>query len=311
MFSNMPLVQAKATTGFTILLFNFILSKKTSYMQKIGIHYGIVFCFIVFLFGLSSCATYRNTTNIVYQSVHSVHQQPTEKTPIPETANIVVAYYLQTDGRLSVGIANQTDSIMIIDKTKSYFINNGQSVPYYDPTVKTSSTTDIFSSTSGATVNLGSIARAVGIGGRVGTALSGINVGKSGTTGTSTTNTTYQIDQPQLTIGPRGSSSLPHRYKVQGIGSVNVTKLGLTKKNSPKTFTVCISYSIDGGKTFQLLKSEFYVSCEYNGKVASRETVNDAIRSLLIAKPDATAEDWWWFTCPYLHTGSLYLFDYQ
>lgn len=293
-------------------------------MQKFKNCCGIVFGLLGVVLGTNSCAYYRNTTEVMYQSVHSVHKQPTEKEPIPETANIVVAYYLQTNGKLSVGVANQTDSIMIIDKTKSYFINNGQSISYYDPTVKTTSTTDLSSSTRGASVNLGGIANALGVGGIVGTALSAINVGGSGTSGSSTTNTTYEVDQPQLTIGPRGSSSLSHVYRVKGIGisdgeyywsrpeiNVSSTQFGLTKKTSPKTFSVCISYSIDGGKTFQLLKSEFYVSAEYIGKVASRETVNDAIRDLLIAKPDATAENWWWFKSPDFHTGSLYLYDYQ
>ncbi|MCQ2333875.1 MAG: hypothetical protein MJZ88_04590 [Paludibacteraceae bacterium] len=280
-------------------------------MQKFKNCCGIVFGLLGVVLGTNSCAYYRNTTEVMYQSVHSVHKQPTEKEPIPETANIVVAYYLQTNGKLSVGVANQTDSIMIIDKTKSYFINNGQSVSYYDPTVKTTSTTDLSSSTRGASVNLGGIARAVGLGGAVGTALSAINVGGSGTSGSSTTNTTYSVEQTQLTIAPRGSAALPHVYKMNGVGSVSGTQTGLTKKTSPKKYAVCISYSIDGGKTFQLMKSEFYVSAEYIGKVASRETVNDAIRNLLIAKPDATAENWWWFTSPDLHTGSLYLYDYQ
>lgn len=313
-------VPCKATDIMYCLIL--LLCKMKSFTQKFKNCIWIVLGLLCVVMVNTSCASYRNTTEIVYQSVHSVHQQPTEKEPIPETANIVVAYYLQTNGELSVGVANQTDSIMIIDKTKSYFINNGQSISYYDPTVKTTSTTDISSSTRGASVNLGGLARAIGIGGIAGTALSAINVGGSGTTGSSTTNTTYEVDQPQLTIGPKGSSSLSHIYKVKGVGinrsnrwrqeiNVSSTQFGLTKQTSPKSFAVCISYSVDGGKTFQLLKSEFYVSAEYIGKVTSRETVNDAIRDLLIAKPDATAENWWWFTSPDLHTGSLYLYDYQ
>lgn len=54
---------------------------------------------------------------------------------------------------------------MTIDQTKSFFVDsNGKSYSYYDPTVRTSTVTDITSSASGVSVNLGSIAQGLGIG---------------------------------------------------------------------------------------------------------------------------------------------------
>ena len=99
-------------------------------------------------------------------------------------AKIAIAYNISKDGELTAIVYNRTSEIMTIDQTKSFFVNSdGKSISYYDPTVRTTSTTNIDSHTKGATINLGSVAGALGIGGPIGQIAGGINLGGSGTSG--------------------------------------------------------------------------------------------------------------------------------
>lgn len=100
-------------------------------------------------------------------------------------------------------IKNKTDKPIYIDLGKSYFISNGGSETYYIPTSTTSSN----SSSTGASVNLGAITGALGIGGIAGTLAGGVNVGGGNTTGT--TNTVYS--QRIVSIPPMGEISMPHK----------------------------------------------------------------------------------------------------
>ena len=115
----------------------------------------------------ASCGSSKLSTNSVgYQSVRTTHAQPSQTSPIPDDAKIAVAYSIGGDGALTAIVYNRTSEIMTIDQTKSFFVNSdGTSVSYYDPTVRTTSVTDMSSVTKGGSVNLGSITGALGIGG--------------------------------------------------------------------------------------------------------------------------------------------------
>lgn len=261
-------------------------------------------CLLIMICGsvlLASCGTAGKltTTSVVYQSVKTRHAQPTEEfLNNSEEIKIVVGYYISSEGQLVPIVYNRTSEIMIIDQTMSFFVNSdGLSTSFYDPTVRTTSTTDVSSSTSGASVNLGSIAGALGIGGTLGQLANGINVGGAGTSGTATTNTTYKADLPKLSIGPHGNCTMKV-FSVKGIGKGELGDMAysvpeIQESDSYCSFRVCISYSIDGGQTFEKLTTNFYADSRIVVPVERRGRTNDALRKIFTIKPNALYEPWW------------------
>lgn len=241
------------------------------------------------------------TTSVVYQSVKTRHAQPTKVSPIPDDARIAVAYQISDMGKLTAVVYNRTSEIMVIDQTMSFFVNSdGSSTSYYDPTIRTTSTTNASSATSGASVNLGAVTSVlgIGIGGALGQLASGINMGGSGTSGEAVTTTTYVADQPRVSIGPHGSGAMSKVFEVNGLSvsslrnaqySVPVMK----ESDSYCRFSVCISYSFDGGQTFDQLTTNFYADSRVSVPVERSGRVNDSLRNLFTIKPDALYEPWW------------------
>lgn len=246
---------------------------------------------------LASCASGTlTTTSVSYQSIRTTFRQPTE---IPDDAEILVIYGFSGNGGVVPVVYNKTSEIMVIDQTMSFFVNtDGQSTSYYDPTVRTETTTDLSSSTKGASVNLGAIGGALGIGGTLGSLLNGVNVGGSGTSGTSISNTTYFADQPRISLAPRSKGAMSKTFRATGVGTGSWTNsstmnTAMTTISAGKKFSVCISYSLDGGNTFKKIVTDFYVNSEINVPVLQKGMVNDALRRVYIAKPDALTEPCW------------------
>ncbi len=252
---------------------------------------------------LSSCGGPKLvTTGVGYQSIRTHHAQPTPSNPIPNNAEIAVAYALSKDGNLTAVVYNRTSEIMIIDQTMSFFVNSdGQSTSYYDPTIRTTSVTNSSSTTKGGSVNLGAVAGALGIGGTMGQLASGINLGGAGTTGSSTTSSTYIADQPRVALAPHSNGAMSKVYKVKAIDPLTVDngpvmQPQLSAQMSPYRFSVCISYSLDNGATFKKLVTEFYASAMIALPVAKGKNgyqVNETLRQIYAAKPDALSEPWW------------------
>lgn len=223
---------------------------------------------------------------------------------------------------LSVSVQNNTNKIMIIDKTKSFFIgNSGSSSSFYNPNVSSTTKTDISSETNGASVNMGAVAGSLGVRGPLGTLMSGINVGGAETTGHSESNTTYYADQPRLQLPPKAHHSIGVGF-IAGLGEkvpvTNSPVISLTEdpKQSPSRCRVHISYSLDGGNTFQSITTEFYVSSQIGIPVKSGRELNGAFQTLYKAKPDALFEPWWnlmvWSNIKDYYYSNDYLFiDYQ
>lgn len=258
--------------------------------------------FAIIVFGVTcSCNSLRlSTQSVIYQSIRTKYAQPTPSSPIPDDAKIAVAYTISQTGALTAIVYNRTSEIMTIDQTMSFFVNsNGQSTSYYDPTVRTTSTTDMSSVTKGASVNLGSIAGALGIGGVVGQIANGINVGGSGTSGQAITNATYVSDLPRVSLAPKSNGAMSKVFRVTGIGkgstpnTNSIIQPSLTNNTSDCKFSVCISYSFDEGKTFNKLITEFYTDSKIIIPVKKHGIVNDAIRDVLNSKPDAMYEPCW------------------
>lgn len=107
--------------------------------------------------------------------------------------------------KYAIIIKNKTSRVIYIDKAACFGTSStGKTKKYYDHTEYT--VTEGGNSGSGASVNLGSVADALGVGGAVGTLAGGVNVG--GDKGKfSATTTTYKNDRV-LTIPPQSSVAL-------------------------------------------------------------------------------------------------------
>ena len=252
---------------------------------------------------LSSCSTqYLNVTGVAYQSIRS-------KTPvasrydIPQDATIILSCQVGPNGTFDVLVQNNTDKIMTIDRTKSFFRNQtGNSLPYYDPTVRVQSQSTMVGGETGASVNLGNVAAAAGIGGALGTALGGVNVGGSKSNATTNTNTTYIVDQPQISIAPHGQASMGRTFMIEGVGLAFLSQAVTSSSNDvSNVFTptqtyaacnLCVSYSIDDGKNYETILTDIYANSLLVGKVKQTGRVNDALRYIYINKADCLREPW-------------------
>ena len=96
---------------------------------------GTFFLVLLIVGGLASCNTPLKVSGVAYQSLSGTRNI---KTPadIPQDAQIIVGCSVNKKGEVDVTVINNTDEIMIIDRTKSFFRNSaGTSLAYYDPTV--------------------------------------------------------------------------------------------------------------------------------------------------------------------------------
>lgn len=253
---------------------------------------------------LFSCSPhYLNVTGVAYQSMRS--QTPVlTLDDIPKDATIIVGCQIGQNGEFDVIVKNNTDQIMTIDRTKSFFRNqSGNSMVYYDPTVQVQTQSTTVGGERGASVNLGSLAAAANIGGALGTALSGVNVGGSRSSATTNTNSTYIVDQPQISIAPHGQASMGRTFIVAGVGSQFLDQAVLSATDdvnntfSPtKTYAacnLCISYSVDNGKTYETIITDVYANSLLVGKVKQTGKVNEALRTIYANKNDVFAEPWY------------------
>lgn len=137
-------------------------------------------------------------------------------------------WYLSTFG-LAVTLQNKSDKTIYVDLGTSYFILGGEAVPYYIP--QATSTTKGHG--TGASVNLGAIAGAAGIGGAVGTLASGINVGGGQSSSTSTTTYSQRI----ISIPPMSSKSLEVKSIEEDYAGENKNYGGTKKTAILKQYT--------------------------------------------------------------------------
>ena len=255
---------------------------------------------------LTSCYSMPLTTHAVtYQALRLEKQ----KNPAnADNAEIVVLLCPTLEGELDVIVKNQANTTMIIDQTLSTFINtDGRSTTYFDTTVRTVTNTETHSGSSGASVNLGSVAGALGIGGVVGGLLGGVNVGGGSSNGTGTAETTYFADTPRITIGPKGSGAMSKTFTVTGLKlektlSPSLLDIGRLRPvaaaspdESPLKFTVTIVYSVDNGASFKEITTTAYLSTQMIELVPDNRMINNSVRNICTAKPDALSEFWWRF----------------
>lgn len=101
---------------------------------------------------------------------------------------------------LEVTVKNKTKKTIYLDLGNTFFMRGDEASVYYVPTAISSTS----SSSTGASVNAGSVANALGIGGTVGKLANGVNVG--GGRSNATTNVTYS--QRVVAIPPMSSKVL-------------------------------------------------------------------------------------------------------
>lgn len=246
---------------------------------------------------LSSCSTSGTLTvpSVNYQAIRTDFAQPTS---IPDDAKIVVQYFFNDKGVMQPVVTNRTDEILIIDQTKSFVIMpSGTSVSYFDPTVRSNTTGSFESNTSGASFNLGAVAGALGIGGILGTLLGGTTIGSSNTVGNMSQQTVTIADQPLVNVGPRGSIAMSKAFAINCVGkneTAGDSYIDIAPQKAVKKFSVCVTYSVDEGKTFDKLVTNFYVSSFINEPVSNRK-VSQTFYKIYQQKPDALAEDLYMF----------------
>ena len=264
-------------------------------------HFFKVLLVTALFFAMESCSGNKLVVSSVgYRSVRTTFAQPTK---IPDDAKIALEYFIDSNGYLLAIVYNLTDEVMNIDQTRSFFINtNGQSISYYDPTVRTTTNGDFSSNTNTTTFNLGAISNIFGISGSLGSLLNGTTVGSGNTTGNYATNTVSVTDLPIVSIGPKGKTALSKQYEITGISETYLGKndintgsfLDVTKEQSPLKFSVCVTYTIGSETEPQKLVTDFYVNTKIiqpvnNGMVA------DAFRKIYDTKPDALVEPSYFF----------------
>lgn len=225
-------------------------------------------------------------------------------------ATIIAKYYIDAEGNVNVMIENGSDEMMTIDRTKSFFQNQGeQAQMYYDPQIITNTQSTTSSSSNGVGVNLGAVAGAVGIGGILGRALGGVNVGGSSTEAVTNSQTSYTIDQPKVSVPPHGSISMGRVFNINGIGytflkqAINSSQTDAGKIFDPKSSYascyICISYSTDGEKTFDMLNTTLYANSIMVSKIRQQGKVNEAVRRLYSQNPKLLYEPWYLMCAPF------------
>lgn len=121
------------------------------------------------------------------------------KTNIYEDDNVqLVGTY--AEGKIHIGVINKSSKIIYIDKANSFIYINGTPISLFTNAVHTTGTTN----SKGHSVNLGGIARGLGVGGSLATGLSAINVGG----GSSVQNTTTIYEQRILAVAPLATEIL-------------------------------------------------------------------------------------------------------
>ena len=104
------------------------------------------------------------------------------------------------DPAIKVRIQNKLYHIIFVDLGSSFFMRDGEALPYYIPTATSTS----HGSSSGVGINLGGVASALGIGGAAGTIASGTSVGGSHENSSST----VVYSQRVISIPPHSTKEL-------------------------------------------------------------------------------------------------------
>lgn len=118
------------------------------------------------------------------------------------------AYLGLEGGAYKVCLTNKTNYPLYVDLASCFKVEGGKGKTWYDDKVISTNS----GGQSGSSLNLGAVTSALGIGGIVGTLAGGIGVGKSNSSGVSTSESMQRI----LTIPPMSTVTLPGEKAVSG-----------------------------------------------------------------------------------------------
>lgn len=163
---------------------------------------------------------------------------------------------------IAIKIKNKTDNLIYINLEKSFFIDNNQAFSLYTP----SSTSVSTSTSSGFSVNAGSVANALGINGAIGTIADGVNLGK----GKGSEKTTIVHSQKIIMVPPYSSVMInplrvtPTSNNYSFGNANNLNRRGDTiiynTENSPIKWGFYVSYLFENNlEKLHAIKSEFYL----------------------------------------------------
>ncbi len=191
--------------------------------------------------------------------------------------------YAWTDRWISIELKNKTDKTIYVDLSSSFFKRGTEGFALYVPTA----TSNTKGNTTGASVNLGNVADAVGVGGVVGTIAGGVNVGGF----SSNSNTTVTYAQRVVAIPPMSTKQLakvlifpkgceayykkmcikkwtPYVKPAIKIESKRGEILSFDISNSPLNCGTFITYSFDDKFSYKAtINVDLYVSHMYGGKL--------------------------------------------
>lgn len=248
---------------------------------------------------LISCSTKRLLVKgVAYQSLAMVEEKAASK---PSPSEISVECVVDNDGNVQVYVTNLSNSLMTIDRTKSFFMNRGKTAQmYYDPQVVMNTQSTTVGTNRGASVNLGALT-----GSR---ALSGVTVGGGTSEAVTNTETSYYVDQPKISVPSRGKVSMGRVFSMDGVGNEFIKRvLKLTNEEVNGNYdastafagaTIYVYYSLDDEKTYNSIETSIYANSYYVVRIYKEGMINDALRKIYAQKPQLFNEPWYLLSIP-------------
>jgi hypothetical protein len=160
----------------------------------------LLLCFL----GIMPVAANAKQTNLFYLEVAEGSGSKTDDGNVSITVSLDEIYialgYDKSCPIVNVKIRNKSANTIYVDLGNTFIIRNEEGTAYYVPSASTTTT----GKSGGGSVNLGSVAGALGVGGGIGQALGGMSVG--GSSSSATSQVTYS--QRIIAVPPMSSKSL-------------------------------------------------------------------------------------------------------
>ncbi len=258
-----------------------------------------ILCLSSILLLLLSCSTKRLLVKgVAYQSLAMVEENTV---PNPSPLELSVECVVDNDGNVEVFVNNLSNSLMTIDRAKSFFMNRGKVAQmYYDPQVVVNTQSSTVGTNTAASVNLGAWT-----GSR---ALRGITVGGGSNQSLTNTETSYYVDQPKVSVPAHGRISMGRTFKMDGVGNEFIKHLLKNtreevggKYNASNTYagaTIYVYYSLDEEKTYHSMETTIYANSFYVARILKEGLVNDALRRIYTQNPTLFNEPWYLLSIP-------------
>ncbi|MDE6525771.1 MAG: hypothetical protein K2L75_00825 [Muribaculaceae bacterium] len=239
----------------------------------------------------ASCTHKLHVPAITYHSLRT--EKNLDPLNVPDHTKIMVQYNLNKDQQLEVFVSNLTDEVMHIDQMSSFYIDPfGRSTSYYDPTVTTTSTISMQSTSSGIGVNAGAIGSFLGIRGPLSGLLNGINLSSGQSSGLAETLSTAKMDLPVVSLAPKSTIKMSKDFVVVN-GFDEFSPKDFDYKTGPLKFSVCTSYFFEDESKKDKIVTNLYLSGFRKEVVRGTGNLNDALRRIYKDKPNCLFEPWY------------------